>query len=652
MRLRTLPFFGVLLLAGLAAHGQQRPIPQPTELTGTDVDAWLDGYLPYAMHTGDIPGAVVVVVKGGQVVTARGFGYADTKQRTPVDPERTLFRPGSVSKLVTWTAVMQLVERGKLDLDADVNTYLDFRISPRDGKPVTLRQILTHTAGFEEQAKHILFYDPKDLRPLGELLKSWTPERIYAPGSTPAYSNWATALAGYVVERISSMPFEDYVEREIFTPLRMRTATFRQPLPPALASQMSAGYLKPGEPSRGFELIGPAPAGALSASGLDMARFMLAHLHDGELDGQRILAASTAAAMHDSSLARVDRASLVPPLNRMELGFFETDVNGREVIGHLGDTSAFHTSLHLFLKEDVGLYVSFNGTGRSGAAQTLRGALFHDFADRYFPDVGPAEGRVDASTAARHAQLMAGIWQNSRRSESNFFAALSLFGQTKVAAGDKGQLTINALTGLNGRPREWVEIAPFVWRDRDGHDRLAAQVEDGKVVRWSMDLISPFMVFDRVPAAKSRAWILPALYVALAVLLLTLLSWPIGWGIRRWCRKPLALAAPARLAYHGTRATAGLVLAVLAGWAATVTAMLGDLKHAGGGFDAWLWLLQALGLAIFVAAVGVTLWSARLAWRDGRGWGGRCWSVLLALSCGLVLYVAARFGLIAVTTNY
>src|SRR6478609_5391678 len=112
-------------------------------LTKADVDVWLDGYLPYALRTADIPGAVVTVVKDGQLLTARGFGYADREKRTPVDPDRTLFRPGSVSKLITWTAVMQLVEQGKLDLDADVNTYLptDIQVPPRDGKPITLRNI-------------------------------------------------------------------------------------------------------------------------------------------------------------------------------------------------------------------------------------------------------------------------------------------------------------------------------------------------------------------------------------------------------------------------------------------------------------------------------------------------------------------------------
>ena len=130
-------------------------------LTAEDVNAWLDGYMPYALQTGDIAGAVVAVVKDGQILTERGYGYSDVAKRTPVDPKLTLFRPGSVSKLVTWTAVMQLVEQGKIDLDADVNQYLDFKIPPREGKPVTMRNLMQHIAGFEEQAKGIMSEDPK-----------------------------------------------------------------------------------------------------------------------------------------------------------------------------------------------------------------------------------------------------------------------------------------------------------------------------------------------------------------------------------------------------------------------------------------------------------------------------------------------------------
>ena len=625
---------------------------KPPDLNKTDLDVWLDGFLPYALQTGDIPGAVVVVVKDGRVLTARGFGFANIDIRTPVDPERTLFRPGSVSKLVTWTAVMQLVEQKKLDLDRDVNTYLDFNIPPRDGKPVTLRQLMTHTAGFEEATKGIIFYDAPRLQSLGALLKTWVPERIYEAGTTPAYSNYGTALAGYIVERASGERFEDYVDRHIFAPLGMHTASFRQPLPDPLAAQMAGGYAKPGQPSPGFEIVGPGPAGAMTASGADMARFMIAHMQQGELDGNRILSAPTAAAMHDSPLGSVNPMSLITPLNRMELGFFETNVNGRQVIGHLGDTVAFHTSLHLFMKEGVGFYVSFNSAGKAGASGTLRGALFHNFADRYFPDASLQDGRIDAQTAVDHARAMSGNWQNSRRSQSSFFSILGLIGQSKIDVGAKGELVVPALVGPNGRPREWVEIAPYVWRDRNGHDRLAAKVVDGQVVRWSMDFMSPFMVFDRVPVGKSSVWILPALYVSIAILLLTFLSGPAGWFSRRKYNSRMSLNGSALRVYWATLTLSGLTLVILAGWAGLFASMLSNLKNATDSSDPWLWLLQVSGGLVFVAAVLASAWNLRLTWTDGRGLSRKIWSVLLLASTLLILYVAVRFGLVAFTVNY
>ena len=621
-------------------------------LTKSDADAWLEGFLPYALHSSDIPGAVVVVVKDGKILTARGFGYANVANRTPVDPYKTLFRVGSVSKLVTWTAVMQLVEQKKLDLDEDVNKYLDFKIPARAGAPVTLRQIMTHTAGFEEAGKNIIAFDRQQVPAYGALLKAWVPHRIYDAGTTPAYSNYATSLAGYIVERVSGVPFDDYVESAIFTPLQMRGASMRQPLPTGLAGHMATGYAKQGEESPGFEIVGPAPAGSMSASGEDMARFMIAHLQNGELDGRRILSAETANTMHDSPLNKIHPRSLIGSLNRMELGFFETNVNGRDVIAHLGDTEAFHTSLHLFRKESVGLYVSFNSSGKAGASGTLRGALFHDFADRYYPGVAAANPKTDPKLAAEHAQLMVGNWHSSRRSETSFFSILGLFGQVKIVVGPKGELVVPALVGRNGRPREWAEIAPFVWQDKDGHDRLAGVVVDGQVVRWSMDFMSPFMVFDRVPVGKSGSWIRPVLYASIAVLLLTLLAGPAGWIARKKYGVTLASTAAARRASMAVKAVAGLVLLVLAGWVGVFAAMLQSLKYATSIMDPWLWILQIVGVIVFVAAIAVSARHAWLTWTDGRGRFRRGWSLLVLASTLLVFYVALRFGLIAFSVNY
>jgi len=616
-------------------------------LTKADVDVWLDGYLPYALRTADIPGAVVTVVKDGQLLTARGFGYADREKRTPVDPDRTLFRPGSVSKLVTWTAVMQLVEQGKLDLDKDINTYLDFKIPDYDGKPITLRQIMTHTAGFEEAVKDIIFSDPAHLLPLGDYLKRWTPKRVFAPGTTPAYSNWATALTGYMIERVSGESFDDYCDKHIFAPLGMTNSTMRQPLPAALVGQMASGY-KPGQDAGKFEIIGPAPAGSLSSTGTDMAKFMLAHLDQGK----GLLSPEVAATMHNSPLDKVNPVSLLPPLNRMELGFFETNVNGREVIGHLGDTEFFHTSLHLLMKEGVGVYFSFNSGGREGQVQTLRWSMFEDFADRYFPASAVADAAVDEKTAAEHAAMMAGNWQVSRTAWSNPISVLNLISQTKVAVGPKGGLLIPELLAANKLPREWQEIAPFVWREKGGHDLLAAKVENGKVVRWSFGLLGPFMVFDRVPAHRSSSWLLPAFSVSVAVLLLTVLFWPIAWFARRKYRATFPLAGTALRAYKWTRWASLAVVLVTVGWAAMIGALFANLENLSGTFDTLLMLLQVVGLIAFLCAVVFAGWNAWLTWRDGRRWTAKTWNTLIAVSAVVMLYTAFTFKLVSMTANY
>jgi CubicO group peptidase (beta-lactamase class C family) len=394
---------------------QQPPADHP--LTRDDVESWLDGLVPFALERGDVAGAVVVVVKDGAVLLEKGYGFSDMATRKSVDAERTLFRAGSTSKVFTWTAVMQLVEQGKLDLDADINRYLDFKIPARDGKPITLRNIMTHTAGFEESLKSLVETDPSRLLTLEALVKRWTPERIFPAGSTPAYSNYATALAGYMVQRVSGQPFDDYIDAHIFKPLGMAHSSFRQPLPNALQADMSKGYGLASEASKPYELIAVAPAGALAATGSDMARFMIAHLQDGAYGSNRILKPETAQQMHTTAL------NMIPPLDRMLLGFYESNYNGHRVIAHGGDTQWFHSDLNLFIDDQVGLFMSVNSVGKEGAAGPIRDALFREFSDRYFP--GPtATGDVNLEIATGHAHLMSGRYESSRRPQSSFFSII------------------------------------------------------------------------------------------------------------------------------------------------------------------------------------------------------------------------------------
>ena len=613
--------------------------PTAVALTTDDVNAWLDGYLPYALHTGDIAGAVVAVVKDGKILTERGYGYSDVAKRTPVDPKLTLFRPGSVSKLFTWTAVMQLVEQRKIDLDADVNQYLDFKIPAREKKPVTMRNLMQHTAGFEEQAKGIIAEDPNAPR-FEALLKQWVPKRVFAPGTTPAYSNYGASLAGYIVQRLSGETFDDYLDKHIFGPLDMKHSTFRQPLPPELAPLMSKGYQLGSDEPHAFEIVGPSPAGSVSSPAEDMAHFMIAHLQNGEYNGNRILRADTAEMMHNSPL------TILPPLNRMELGFFETNINGHEVIGHLGDTNYFHTSLHLFLKEGVGFYVSFNSPGKEGAAHGLRGALFENFADRYFP-AAETDAHVDDKTAAGHAAMLKGNWVNSRGSQSNFLAALGLVGQTKATVDSKGNLVLPIL-GLNDKPRHWVETTPFVWRDTGSHDRLAAKVVDDKVVRFSFDLISPFMVFDRVPWLMNARWLLPLLYVSLASLLLTALFWPITAIVRRRYGATLALDTTAMRAFRLSKIAAIVILVAIGVWALTFTLIV----KASSNIDWIIRLAQVIGIIAFIGGFALIVWNLWTVWKGTRRWPAKVWSIVLTLSALTVLWIAFAFHLICFGVNF
>jgi hypothetical protein len=410
---------------------------------------------------------------------------------------------------------------------------------------------------------------------------------------------------------------------------------------------MASGY-KPGQEAGKFEIVGPAPAGSMSASGTDMAKLMISYLDRAK----GLLSPEFAVQMQDAPLDKFNPVSLLPPLNRMRLGFFETNINGREVIGHLGDTEFFHTSLHLFMKEGVGVYFSFNSGGKEGIVQTLRWSMFSDFADRYFPEGPAANATVDEKTAAEHAALMAGNWQVSRTAFSNPIAVLQLIGQTKVAVGPKGGLLIPELLGANNLPREWEEIAPFVWREKGGHDLLAAKVENGRVVRWSFGLLGPFMVFDRVPAHRSSSWLVPAASIGIGVLFLTVLSWPIAWFVRRKYRATLPLAGTALRAYKWTRWASLAVVLVLVGWMAMIGALFANLENLAGAFDAILLILQIVGLIAFIAAVVITGWNAWLTWRDGRKWTAKTWNTLIAASSCVLLYVAFSFKLVSMTVNY
>ena len=618
--------------------------PAAPELTSADVSAWLDGMVPYAMNTGDIAGGVIVVVKDGQVLAQKGYGYADVAAKKPVDPERTMFRAGSVAKLVVHTAVMQLVEQGKLDLDADIQQYLDFPVPDADahGKPVTLHNLMTHTGGFEELVRGLMASDPKVFMPLETYVKATKPARIFPPGKVPSYCNYCVTLEGYIVQRVSGEGFDDYLDKHIFAPLGMSSSTFRQPLPSQFAEQISTGYRTASQPPGYFELVGPAPAGSLSTTGADMARFMIAQMQAYSGTQTPLLGHETAQRMQTTMFRAV------PPSLGMAIGFFERDRNGHRVREHGGDTQFFHSKLAMFMDDDVGIFLSFNSTGKEGAVGPLREAIFAQFADRYFP--APLAELPPAKHAEVSARVVTGRYSASRRAETTFFKLFSLLGQSSIAPDEKGVLTVPGLTELNGKPKEWHEVEPWVWRESHGPEQVAVKVE-GVVKMLSADEVGGILVLLPVPWQQSGAWILPVVGIATAILALTVLAWPIAAWRRRRRGTPLALSPRELQIYRVARVVALIDVVFLIGWMGIVSAGNADLAAYDGRLDVYFYVLHLLG---FVGAVGalVAIWNGWLAIAGKRGWRATTWNVGLAVSCVAVSWFGFAFNLIRLTLQY
>ncbi|HEU4710093.1 MAG TPA: serine hydrolase domain-containing protein [Pyrinomonadaceae bacterium] len=597
-------------------------------MTAADVETFLDGIVPLQLGLSDIAGATVSVVKDGKLLFAKGYGYADVQKKQPVSPQDTLFRPGSISKLFTWTAVMQLFEQGKLDLDRDVNEYLDFKIPEAFGKPITLKHVMAHTPGFEEQIKD-LFTTTAVSPNLGEYLKTHIPARIYPPGTVPAYSNYATALAGYIVERVSGRPFEDYVEENILKPLNMKHSTFKQPLPPGLASAMSAGYRLGSDQPGEFEVINPFPAGSLSSSATDMAQFMIAHLQNGQLGEVRILKPETAQLMHSRLFALDDAA------NAMCYGFYEETRNGQRIIGHGGDTIYFHSDLHLLLDQKVGFFVSYNSAGKpAGLGESPRAILWDAFLDRYYPhtqQVQPVDGAKEAPKA------VSGTYTFSRRGETSFIKLASLLGQLTVTPAGEDDIEVSLLTGANGKPKRWQAVSPTTFIERDGQDKLVFKPDqNGKM---QMILPYPFFIGQSVRPLENGKLLLTVLGVSLFIMIATVILWPVAWAVRWHYGHKLELTGAERLLRLGVRIVFILDIVFVAAFLMLLTYGLSNLEILSSQGTKWFYLVQTIGV-VGAAGTIIALLNAVFSWKSQRKriWGKLASTVMLLACLGLLWF--------------
>jgi CubicO group peptidase (beta-lactamase class C family) len=634
-----------------AAPAEAAPTPLTPagahELTREDLAAYLDGMLPTTLKRTGVAGAVVVVVRNGQTIFSKGYGYSDAAKRLPVDPVRTLFRPGSVSKLFTWTAVMQLQEQGKLDLDKDINAYLDFKIPEAFGKPITLKNLMTHTPGFEETVKGLMTYDTKHALTLEQSLKAWVPDRIFPPGQVPAYSNYGAALAGYIVQRVSGEPFEQYVQHHIFDPLNMQHSSFEQPLPKRLINDMSKGYETAKDDPKPFEIIFMSPAGALSAAGDDMTHFMIAHLNNGTYNGAQILKPETAKLMHGLAL------QISPGVPGMAYGFYHEDYNGHDIIGHGGDTQFFHSDLHLILDENIGLFISMNSAGTPDPSRVAntREEFFHGFMDRYFP-APPFTMPKALATAKDDAKVVAGMYHLSRRSESNFLSLGDLMGQVPITANDDGTISTEIAIDRTGKPKKYREVSPGTWQDPEDHDVIVATLKDGHVDYMMASAIPQIITIQPVSGWESKTWRLPLLSAAIGMLFLTALFWPIKAILRRRYGQRFELSGREAQLYRLTRIAALIDVLFVAGWTIFLTSGLSDLDTFAPTSDWKIRLIQLVGLIGVIGTVPVVLNFLTALGDPMRRWWTKATDGLVALSAAVFVYFTFAYHLLSLSLNY
>jgi CubicO group peptidase (beta-lactamase class C family) len=571
--------------------------PVTVNLTAEDLGPFLDGLMNAELIWHNIAGGVVTVVKDGQILLCKGFGYADSARRQTVVPDRTLFRPGSITKLFTGIAVMQLVEAGKIDLDRDINDYLDFKIPATFIQPITMRNLLTHTAGFDQRLRNLFVSRREDLRPLRDYLIAEMPDRLFSPGAVPAYSNYGLALAGYIVERVSGVSYKEYVRYQIFRPLQMEHSTFDQPLPEDLLPDMSNGYQTASDPAGGFEFVQAVPAGALSTTGVDMGRFMAALLDQGALEGAQIINPDSLQKMEDRVLV------LDPKLNAMGLVFTERRPSGPRIIGHGGDTVYFHSSLILIPEQRVGFFVSLNSSGTNG--RLIPEQIVQAFTDRYFP-ADSENGPI--SSQSKDGELVGGYYQASTRSDSTILRFTSLAQQLNVMADANGVLTIDLLKDSRGSATRWQEVAPLVYREINGERMIGFRHGPNEQIS---DLVPPWpvAVFQKVSLTQSRPFIFWLVVPSLGLVATTALLFPVAVIVRWRYKKPLfETNAAAKVLYFFTRVWCLIITAFAAAVYLFLSSVIGNLAQVSSSQDRWLdtihWLAW-IGLGGGVVVMGI-----------------------------------------------
>jgi CubicO group peptidase (beta-lactamase class C family) len=502
-----------------------------------ELEAFMDGVVSTLMESKHIVGATLAIVQDGKTLVKKGYGYSDYEKQRPVDPDRTLFRIGSITKLFVWTSIMRLAHDGKLDLNADVNIYLkDFKIPEKYGQPITLTHLLTHTPGFEDPVIGLFAQDSSALHTLGEILKRELPERVRPPFTQASYSNHGTGIAAYIVEQVTGMSFNEYVEKTFLVPLGMEYTTLRQPLPARLQPHMSSGYKYTTRfEEKNFEYVPLYPVGAASASAADMVTWMLAYLQHGTFN-EYIMIDSAALALMSSEVKRHH-----PQVNPMHYGLMDLSYNGVNIIGHGGDTFWFHSLMAMLPDHNIGFFLSFN-TDKGGGVYL---DAFKSFMDRYFPDQRPLGMPMPVSR--EWLNKFAGEYRVNRFTYTDITKIGSLFGTVKFEVADSLRLSI----ATPARTEYYIPIDSSTFRKQFSNEKMAFEFgADGKPLH-AYDGFLAIYALDKVEFPYNSSTHIMLLVIVLVVSLGIVVYWPLvkfirrGYSRSRQSKQPIPISAKA-----------------------------------------------------------------------------------------------------------
>jgi hypothetical protein len=384
---------------------------------------------------------------------------------------------------------------------------------------------------------------------------------------------------------------------------------------------MSRGYDVASEPAKPFEFVEAVPAGSSSVTAADMQHFMIAHLQDGQYAGTQILRPETAQLMHSRQFSNL------PDLNGMALGFYEETRNGHRIIGHAGDTEYFHSDLHLIPDAGIGFFISYNSAGKGETR--ARETVWHAFLDRYFP-YDPPPMPVQANAAA-DARMVSGRYIISRRSETTILKVLTVLGESKIASGPDGTITLDSLKDLNGQPKKLQEIGPLMFRAVNGQDQIGFKRDQSGQLVLVMDF--PVFVFQHSPWNENSDLNLPLIVGSMVVLLLTLLLWPIGILIRRHYGQKLNLTPQQRRLRLVVHLACLLDLLFLCGFAVFFTLSEKDIGMLSPRFNPLLRTIQIVGWLGVLGSLAALYYAFRSWQEQGRWFWSKLGDTLTALAC-------------------